>query len=126
MTRVAFLGLGIMGSRMAANVARAGFELTVWNRTASVAEQFGAEHTGTRVAATPADAAAEAEIVVTMVVRLNCGVNSSPKLGRFSVPAFFFSSQTGDSGRNGRITISGIAGISPDINVYRHQASCDP
>ena len=32
--KVAFLGLGIMGSRMAANLARAGFELTVWNRTA--------------------------------------------------------------------------------------------
>ena len=29
--RVAFLGMGIMGSRMAANVSRAGFELTVWN-----------------------------------------------------------------------------------------------
>jgi 3-hydroxyisobutyrate dehydrogenase len=33
--RVAFLGLGIMGSRMAANLARAGFDLTVWNRTAA-------------------------------------------------------------------------------------------
>ena len=42
--RVAFLGLGIMGSRMAANLARAGFELTVWNRTAATAERFCAEH----------------------------------------------------------------------------------
>jgi len=32
--RVAFLGLGIMGSRMAANLARAGHELAVWNRSA--------------------------------------------------------------------------------------------
>ncbi len=40
MTRVAFLGLGIMGSRMAANVAQAGFELTVWNRTTEKAERF--------------------------------------------------------------------------------------
>ena len=31
--RVAFLGLGIMGYPQAANLARAGFELTVWNRT---------------------------------------------------------------------------------------------
>jgi 3-hydroxyisobutyrate dehydrogenase-like beta-hydroxyacid dehydrogenase len=67
--RVAFLGLGIMGSRMAANLFRAGeFELTVWNRTASVAETFAAQHAGVAVAATPAEAAAGAEIVVTMVV----------------------------------------------------------
>ena len=66
--RVAFLGLGIMGSRMAANLARAGVELTVWNRTGAVAEQFAAEHEGVRVAGTPAEAARESDIVVTMVV----------------------------------------------------------
>jgi 3-hydroxyisobutyrate dehydrogenase-like beta-hydroxyacid dehydrogenase len=66
-TRIAFLGLGIMGSRMAANLARAGFELTVWNRTASKAQAFASEHrAGT--AATPAQAATEAELVITMVV----------------------------------------------------------
>ena len=64
---VAFLGLGIMGSRMAANLVRAGHELTVWNRTAEKAEAFGQEH-GARVAATPREAAAEAEVVITMVV----------------------------------------------------------
>jgi 3-hydroxyisobutyrate dehydrogenase len=66
--RVAFLGLGIMGSRMAANVSRAGFELTVWNRTAEKAERFCAENPGTTHAATPAEAAAEGELVITMVV----------------------------------------------------------
>jgi 3-hydroxyisobutyrate dehydrogenase-like beta-hydroxyacid dehydrogenase len=66
--RVAFLGLGIMGSRMAANVAAAGFELTVWNRTASTAQRFCAEHEGVRLGGTPAEAAADSEIVVTMVV----------------------------------------------------------
>jgi 3-hydroxyisobutyrate dehydrogenase-like beta-hydroxyacid dehydrogenase len=66
--RVAFLGLGIMGSRMAANVARAGFELSVWNRTATKAEQFCAEHPGVKLAPTPAQAATDSEIVVTMVV----------------------------------------------------------
>ncbi len=65
--RVAFLGLGIMGSRMAANLRRAGFELTVWNRTRSKAEAFVAEHGGT-VAETPARAAEANHIVVTMVV----------------------------------------------------------
>jgi 3-hydroxyisobutyrate dehydrogenase-like beta-hydroxyacid dehydrogenase len=67
-TRVAFLGLGIMGSRMAAVLARSGFELTVWNRTAARAEEFVAAHEGVTAAATPAEAAAGAEIVVTMVV----------------------------------------------------------
>jgi 3-hydroxyisobutyrate dehydrogenase-like beta-hydroxyacid dehydrogenase len=56
-----------MGSRMAANLARAGYELTVWNRTRSTADAFGAEH-GARVAQAPADAAAGAEFVLTMVV----------------------------------------------------------
>jgi 3-hydroxyisobutyrate dehydrogenase-like beta-hydroxyacid dehydrogenase len=66
--RVAFLGLGIMGSRMAANVAAAGFELTVWNRTAEKAERFCEQHAGARCASTPADATSEAEIAITMVV----------------------------------------------------------
>jgi 3-hydroxyisobutyrate dehydrogenase-like beta-hydroxyacid dehydrogenase len=65
--RIAFLGLGIMGSRMAANVRRAGYELTVWNRTQSTAEAFAAEH-GATVADTPAQAAVNSDIVITMVV----------------------------------------------------------
>jgi 3-hydroxyisobutyrate dehydrogenase len=65
--RVAFLGLGIMGSRMAANVARAGYELTVWNRTTATAERFASEH-GATLAPTPADAARDATVVITMLV----------------------------------------------------------
>jgi 3-hydroxyisobutyrate dehydrogenase-like beta-hydroxyacid dehydrogenase len=68
MTRVAFLGLGIMGSRMAAVLARGGFELTVWNRTAARAEQFVAANERATAAATPAEAAEHADIAVTMVV----------------------------------------------------------
>jgi 3-hydroxyisobutyrate dehydrogenase-like beta-hydroxyacid dehydrogenase len=68
MTRVAFLGLGIMGSRMAAVLARSGFELTVWNRTPAWVEEFVAANAGATAADTPAQAAANAEIVVTMVV----------------------------------------------------------
>src|SRR4051812_26217986 len=56
-----------MGSRMAANVARAGHELTVWNRTSARAEEFADRHRAA-VATTPAHAAAEAEVVVSMVV----------------------------------------------------------
>ncbi len=65
--RVAFLGLGIMGSRMAANLAQAGFELTVWNRTRARAEEFCSQHRAT-LAGTPAEAAVDSQIVVTMVV----------------------------------------------------------
>jgi 3-hydroxyisobutyrate dehydrogenase-like beta-hydroxyacid dehydrogenase len=65
--RVAFLGLGIMGSRMAANLARAGFELTVWNRTASTAQQFAESHRA-MAATKPAEAAEAAEVVITMLV----------------------------------------------------------
>jgi 3-hydroxyisobutyrate dehydrogenase-like beta-hydroxyacid dehydrogenase len=66
--RVTFLGLGIMGSRMASNLVRAGYELTVWNRTASRATEFAAQHDGVTAAATPAQAAQGGDIVLTMVV----------------------------------------------------------
>jgi 3-hydroxyisobutyrate dehydrogenase-like beta-hydroxyacid dehydrogenase len=65
--RVAFLGLGIMGYPMAANVCRAGYELTVWNRTRERAEAFAVEHGGVAVADSPAIAAAQADVVITMV-----------------------------------------------------------
>jgi 3-hydroxyisobutyrate dehydrogenase len=64
--RVAFCGLGIMGGPMAANLARGGFELSVWTRTAEKAARFASEH-GARAGATPADAADGAEALVTMV-----------------------------------------------------------
>ena len=65
--RIGFIGLGIMGSRMAANLAAAGYELTVWNRTAATAEAFAAEH-GVNVAATPAELAAASDVVIKIVV----------------------------------------------------------
>jgi 3-hydroxyisobutyrate dehydrogenase-like beta-hydroxyacid dehydrogenase len=65
--RVGFIGLGIMGSRMAASLRRAGHELTVYNRTRATAEAWAAEH-GASVAATPAEAGAAADVVITMVV----------------------------------------------------------
>jgi 3-hydroxyisobutyrate dehydrogenase len=62
-TRVAFLGLGAIGRPMAARVARA-FPLTVWNRTRERAAAF-AEAVPARVAPTPADAVADADVVMT-------------------------------------------------------------
>ena len=61
--RVALLGLGRMGRPMAANLARAGHELVVWNRTRARAESVK----GAAVARTPAEAAAGAAVVVTIL-----------------------------------------------------------
>jgi 3-hydroxyisobutyrate dehydrogenase len=63
--RVAFLGLGRMGAPMAAHVARAGHDLTVWNRTPGRAAELVA--LGAREAATVADAVRDAEVAVTML-----------------------------------------------------------
>jgi len=65
--RAGFIGLGIMGSRMAANLRRAGFEVTVHNRTRTTAEAWAAEHGGS-VAATPAEVASTSDVVISMVV----------------------------------------------------------
>jgi len=65
--RIGFLGLGIMGSRMAANVARAGYSLSVWTHTAGKAERWASEH-GAQAFATPAEVAEHSDIVISMVV----------------------------------------------------------
>jgi 3-hydroxyisobutyrate dehydrogenase len=64
--KVGFLGLGIMGSRMAANLVRAGFETTVWNRTRATADDWVAEHGGTAVD-TPAEVARASDVIVSIV-----------------------------------------------------------
>ncbi len=64
--RVAFLGLGVMGHPMAAHLARAGHRVTVYNRTATKAQAWAAEHGG-GTAATPRAAAADADIVFACV-----------------------------------------------------------
>ena len=64
MTRIAFLGLGDIGSLIAGHLARDPFELVVWNRTEAKARDFAAKHRAT-VADTPADAVRSAQVVVT-------------------------------------------------------------
>jgi 3-hydroxyisobutyrate dehydrogenase len=65
MTKIAFLGTGIMGLPMAANLADAGFEVRAWNRTRAKAEPLVAH--GAQVVDSPRDAVAGADIVVTML-----------------------------------------------------------
>ena len=63
--KIAFLGLGNMGSPMAQNLIRAGHGVTAWNRTPSKAEALKSE--GATVARSPAEAAQHAEIAISML-----------------------------------------------------------
>ncbi|WP_169739321.1 NAD(P)-dependent oxidoreductase [Rheinheimera texasensis] len=63
--KIAFLGLGAMGSRMANRMLDAGHDLTVWNRTESAA--YPLMQKGARIAVTPAAAVCEADLVFSMV-----------------------------------------------------------
>lgn len=63
---VGFAGLGRMGMPMARNLSRAGFDLTVWNRTEAKAQAL-ARQTGCTVAATPRNLAQRSDVVVTML-----------------------------------------------------------
>jgi 3-hydroxyisobutyrate dehydrogenase-like beta-hydroxyacid dehydrogenase len=62
---VGMIGLGLMGMPMARNLLRAGFPLVVWNRTATKTEELARK--GARVAASPQEAAAHADILITIV-----------------------------------------------------------
>jgi 3-hydroxyisobutyrate dehydrogenase len=64
-TKVAFLGLGIMGSGMAHCLLQAGYDLAVWNRSRAKAEPLG--EAGARIAATPAEAAEGTDVVIAML-----------------------------------------------------------
>ncbi|MFT6025482.1 MAG: 3-hydroxyisobutyrate dehydrogenase [Ascidiaceihabitans sp.] len=66
MTKIAFLGLGVMGGPMAGHLQKAGHDVTVYNRTASKSAAWASEHGGT-AAATPREAAAGAEFVMACV-----------------------------------------------------------
>ena len=69
--RIAFLGLGVMGAPMAGHLARGGHQVTVYNRTTATAEAWVARHAGEGLnvmrAATPAEAAAGQDFVLTCV-----------------------------------------------------------
>ena len=64
-TKVTFIGLGIMGGPMAANLVKAGFEVTGYNRSPAKAEQLAAA--GGRAAASIAEAVRDADVIATMV-----------------------------------------------------------
>jgi 3-hydroxyisobutyrate dehydrogenase len=63
--RVGFIGLGVMGAPMAGHILRAGYPLTVYNRTASKCEHLARDGAG--VASSPSELARQCEVVITMV-----------------------------------------------------------
>jgi 3-hydroxyisobutyrate dehydrogenase len=62
---IGFIGLGIMGRGMARNLLKAGFDLHVWNRTASKMDELAAE--GAKATDSPADLASKCDIILTCV-----------------------------------------------------------
>ena len=67
MSKIVFLGLGMMGSQLARRLVEAGNDVTVWNRTAQRTAPLA--DIGAEVAATPRAAVVGAEFVITMLAR---------------------------------------------------------
>ena len=65
MKKIAFLGLGVMGTGMTTRLLDAGFPVTVWNRNAARAEPL--REKGAAIASSPREAAAGADVVIAMV-----------------------------------------------------------
>ena len=63
--KIGLIGLGLMGRPMAANLLKAGHFLTIWNRTASRAEELVSA--GARLANSPREAAVASDLLITMV-----------------------------------------------------------
>ena len=67
--RIGFIGLGTMGAPMATHIAKAGFPLTVWNRTPTKVEPL--LRVGAKAGKSPAHVAAAADLIITMVSQPN-------------------------------------------------------
>ena len=70
--KIGFIGLGHMGSGMAANLLKAGFPLTVYNRTRSKAEPLAAQ--GATIAGTPEEAVKDADVVISILADDNASL----------------------------------------------------
>ena len=66
MSKVSFLGLGVMGYPMAGYISKAGHDVTVYNRTKAKAEKWAKEYKGS-VADTPMNAAKDSDFIFTCV-----------------------------------------------------------
>ena len=104
--RIAVLGTGIMGAAMARNLARAGHEVRAWNRTAEKAEPLAAD--GVTVAGSPADAARDAEVLVTMLLDADATAGPAGEaLGTLAAGAAWW--QAGTVGVSGAMRLAEVA-----------------
>src|SRR6059036_3312581 len=95
--KIGFIGLGIMGNRMAANLQKKGHSLVVFNRTREKAEPLIAE--GAEWADSPAALARQVEVIFTMLAHPDaveeaawaktgfCGIQGPPKCGLTAAPS---------------------------------------
>ena len=97
---IAFLGTGIMGAPMAANLMKAGFKATVWNRTRSKTDPLAAQ--GARVASDPVDCVKGADYILSIL-------DSGPV-----VREVFFASRAADAMKKGAVFID-MASIPPKM-----------
>ncbi|MGW1892280.1 NAD(P)-dependent oxidoreductase [Streptomyces sp. NPDC002004] len=108
MEKIAFLGLGSMGTPMARRLLAAGHRLTVWNRTPARTEPFRAA--GADVVATPAEAVADADIVFTMLADPEAATSVADAM----IPALRPGTVWIDTSTVGPDTVSDLAGRLPD------------
>jgi len=106
MTKIAFIGLGIMGSPMAVHLAKAGHDVVGYNRTAAKAEPL--IDAGGRSAGSVAEAVAEAEVIAVMVP-------DSPDV-RDVLAGTPYTAGVFDSARPGALIID-CSSIRPDVTV---------
>jgi len=127
--RVAFLGLGTMGGGMARRLVALGFPVAVWNRTPEKAQPFAA--LGARVAESPEDAAATADVVISMVaddaasLEVWCGAHGA--LSRIRKGALLIDSSTISppwaTELAGRATAHGCECLDAPVTGSRAQAA---
>jgi 3-hydroxyisobutyrate dehydrogenase len=109
LAKVGFLGLGLMGWRMAKNLAAKGFEVTVWNRTRARADAL-ANEAPVKVASTPAEIAAHVDAFCTCVA-------DPPALRQ----VVFGASGLLSTSRAGQLFVD-FSTVSPDLTVELEQA----
>ena len=105
MSQIAFLGLGVMGAPMAAHLARAGHHVTLYNRTTSRAAAWQARLEGeglsARAAATPAEAAAGQDVVLSCLG--NDNDLAEVRLGESGTPSLVCCPEPGEPGEPGTV-----------------------
>lgn len=108
---IALLGTGLMGSPMARNLARAGMDVRVWNRTAAKAEALATTEAGITAARTPAAASVDADVVLTMLFDADSvhGAMTGPEGALIAMPSGAIWLQMSTVGVDGEARLAALA-----------------